>query len=260
MSVLPPAGHAGRLTLGHTMGPVVRHLSVCLLAIVTVALSACGSPPRVSSPSPTAPPTATPTLAPDTESLTLVSQGLGAYQAVVVPVAVIHNAATRTGVRGVVVHFVPTRGGRALTPLDSPAVTLYPGQTLAVTADCTDTCNNTGTVRDPDGLMVTIGAGTWAPLPGSALTATAVRSSCTSGCGGGHGQWDVAAVVGSPELSQGTRVDVFTWCTNAGGAIVGGSPPSVVLWPQSGGMLSLTLHAILSSPPSTCHVGASAPI
>lgn len=241
----------------------MHRLLVCVLALVTVALGACGSTP-VRTPTPTARPTAaptpTPTPGPDTESVAVVSKGLGVYQAVVVPVAVLHNNATRTGVSGVVVHFVPTRSGRALTPLDSPAVTLYPGETLAVTADCTDTCNNTGTVRDPDGLTVTIGAGTWAPLPGAALNATAVSTRCTSGCGGGHGQWDVSASVGSPEISQGTRVDLFTWCTNAGGAIVGGSPPSVVLWPQTGGTLSLSLHAILSAPPSVCRVGASAPI
>jgi hypothetical protein len=241
----------------------MRRLIVCMLAAVVVALGACGSvavPTPVPTPHPTARPTPTATSAPDIQRVSVVSKGIGVYQAVVVPVAVLHNAATRTGVSGLVVHFVPTRGGRALTPLDSPAVTLYPGETLAVTADCTDTCNNTGTAGDPDGLRVTVGAGTWAPLPGAALAAAAARFACTSGCGGGHGQWDVAITVGSPELSKGTRVDLFTWCTDAGGVVVGGNPPSVVLWPEAGGTLSLTLHAILTGPPRACHVAASAPI
>ncbi|HEY7926223.1 MAG TPA: hypothetical protein VIG86_02245 [Candidatus Dormibacteraeota bacterium] len=241
----------------------MRRPLACLLAAVATAVSACASAP-VTTPSPTAPPavrpTATPTPAPDTERVVVVSEGLGVYQAVVVPVAVLHNAATRTGVSGLVVHFLPTRGGVALTPLDSPAVTLYPGQTLAVTADCTDSCNNTGTSRDPDGLTVTVGPGTWAPLPGAALAAGAVSFACKSGCSGGHGQWDVATTIGSPELSQGSRVDLFTWCTNAAGAILGGNPPSVVVWPQTGGTLSHTLHAILSGPPAACRVGASASI
>lgn len=244
------------------MGPM-RRLIACLLAAMALALGACGSPTVATptpTPSPTPTPTPTPTPAPDTQRVDVVGKGIGVYQAVVVPVAVLHNAATRTGVRGLIVHFVPTRGGRALTPLDSPAVTLYPGETLAVTADCTDTCNNTGTTGDPDGLMVTVAAGTWAPLPGAALTAGAASFACKSGCGGGHGQWDVAITVGSPELSQGTTVDLFTWCTNAAGAVLGGNPPSVVQWPQSGGTLSLTLHAILSGPPRTCLVAASAPI
>jgi hypothetical protein len=241
----------------------MRSSLVCLLAAVAVALGGCGSTP-VTTPTPTAPstprPPPTPTPVPDTERVDVVSVGLGVYQAVVVPVAVLHNAAARTGVSGVVVHFVPTRGGAALTALASPAVTLYPGQTLAVTADCTDTCNNVGTAPDPDGVTFTIGAGTWAPLPGAAVTAAVVSFACKSGCRGGHGQWDVSASVGSPDLVQGTRVDLFAWCTNAAGAILGGNTPSVVVWPQSGGTLSLTLHAILRAPPAACHAGATAPI
>ena len=246
------------------MGPM-RRLLACLVVAMAVVLGACGSP-AVTTAAPTPPrtatpaPTPTPTPAPDTERVDVVSKGLGVYQAVVVPVAVLHNAATRTGVSGVVVHFVPTRAGRALTQLDSPAVTLYPGETLAVTADCTDSCNSAGTARDPDGLAVTVRAGTWAALPGGALTTGAVSFTCKSGCGGGHGQWDVVTTVGSPELSQGTRVDLFTWCTTAAGAILGGNPPSIVLWPQIGGTLSLTLHAILRAPPAACHAGATAPI
>lgn len=196
---------------------------------------------------------------PDTLRVDVVSNGIGVYQAVVVPVAVLHNAATRTTVTGVSVHFVPSRGGQPLQPLDSPAVTLHPGETLAVTADCTDGCNNTGTVRDPDGLATTVVGGTWTPARGTAITATGISFRCKSGCGRGHGQWDVAATIGNPDLLQGTRVDLFTWCTNTAGAIVGGNPPSVIQWPQPGGSLPLTLHAILSAPPAGCAVGASAP-
>lgn len=260
MSILPPAARPGPAGSRPYHG-AMRRLIGCLLAAVVV--SACGSPAvptPTPTPTPTAAPTPTPTPAPDIQRVDVVSKGIGVYQAVVVPVAVLHNAAARTGVSGLIVHFVPTRGGRALTPLDSPAVTLYPGETLAVTADCTDTCNSTGTAPDPDGLRVTVAAGTWTPLPGNALTAAAAGFACKSGCGGGHGQWDVGITIGSPELSQGTRVDLFTWCTDAGGVVLGGNPPSVVLWPQPGGTLSLTLHAILTGPPRTCHVAASAPI
>ena len=239
-----------------------------LLGALATAVVACGSAPTVTSrptptprrtPSPTPTPTPTPTV-PDNETVAVVSSGFGVYQAVVVPVAVLHNAAAHTGIGGVSVHFAPSRGGVALPGLDSPAVTLYPGETIAVTADCTDACNNTGTTRDPDGLKVSVVGGTWKSLPGSPLASSAVSFACKSGCGGGHGQWDVAATVGSPELSAGSPVDVFTWCTNAAGALVGANPPSVVQWPQAGGSLTLTLHAILSAPPAACNVGASAPI
>jgi hypothetical protein len=244
----------------------MRLVRLGLLAAAIVAVSGCGSPavvtpaPHTATPTPRPTPSPTATPGPDTEQVQVVSSGFGVYQAVVVPVAILHNAATRTGVRNVSVHFAPSRSGRPLQGLDSPAVTLYPGETLAVTADCTDGCNNTGTTADPDGLVVTVQGGTWASLPGSALTSTAASFTCVSGCGGGHGQWDVTATVGSPELAAGTPVDLFTWCTNSAGTLVGGNPPSVVQWPQAGGSLSLTLHAIVSSPPVGCSVGASAPI
>jgi hypothetical protein len=188
----------------------------------------------------------------------VVSTGLGAYQAVVVPVAVLHNAAIRTGVTGLVVHFVPTRAGRPLTPLDSPAVTLYPGQTLAVTATCTDSCNCTAACANPDAVTVTVGTGTWSPLPGSAITAGTATAACVSGCRGA-GQWDVTATVGNPQLAQGARVDLFAWCVNGAGAIIGGGQRQVI-WPQSGGSLALDLPTILSAPPGSCTVAASAPI
>lgn len=240
----------------------MRRLLVSLLGAASVA--GCG--PSGPTPAPTAPPTAsarptpTPTPPPDTQRVDVVSTGVGVYMAVVVPVAVLHNAATRTGVSGVIVHFVPTRGGRPTTPLDSPAVTLYPGETLAVSADCTDTCNCTAGCSNPDAVSVTVGAGTWAPLPGSPITAGGVNAACQSGCGGGHGQWDVTATIAGPGLAQGTRVDVTAWCVNGSGAIVGGSPPYVVgSWPQPGGSLAVDIPAILSAPPASCQVTASAP-
>ena len=240
----------------------MRRAPLCLTLAVGAALGACGSPPAAT-PSPTHPPTASPTppptpSPPDTLRVDVVSNGFGVYQAVVIPVAVLHNAATRTTVTGVVAHFAPSRGAQQLPALDSPAVTLHPGETLAVTADCTDGCNNTGTVRDPDGLVVTVVGGTWASVPGTPIVAGGVTFTCRSGCGGGHGQWDVSATVGNAKLAQGTRVDLFTWCTNAAGAVIGGNPPSVVQWPQAGGSLALTLHAIVSAPPAACLVGGSA--
>jgi hypothetical protein len=231
---------------------------------VAAALAACGSPPAASSTTPvptppsTARPTPTPTPPPDTLRVDVASNGFGVYQAVVIPVAVLHNVATRTTITGVVAHFVPSRGGRPLPALDSPAVTLHPGETLAVTADCTDGCNNTGTVSGPDALAVTVVGGSWAVVPGTPIVASGGTLTCRNGCGGGHGQWDVSATLGNAQLAQGTRVDLFTWCTNAAGAIVGGNPPSVVQWPQAGGTLTLTLHAIVSVTPAACLVGASA--
>jgi hypothetical protein len=178
--------------------------------------------------------------------------------AIVVPVAVIHNAASRTGVSGLIVHFVPTRGGRPVTPVNSPPVTLYPGETLAVTGNCTDTCNCTAGCSNPDGVTVTLDSGTWSTLPGSALTATAAPPTCVNGCRG-QGQWDVGATVSGPGLPQGIRVDLFASCVDGAGTIVGGGQRQV-MWPQPGGSLSVGVPTILRAPPTTCQVSASAPV
>jgi hypothetical protein len=229
----------------------VSRFLACLVA--AVAMSGCGSSPPVGPPpTPTPRPSAkpTPTLPPDVEHVDVLSTGVGSYQLITVPVAVVHNAATRTGVSGLIVHFIPSLRGRPLTPLDSVAVTLYPGETMPVTANCTDTCLNA------DGVTVTLGAGTWAPLPGSALAVGHASANCVSGCGG-HGQWDVTATIGGPELTLQTPVDMFAACFNAAGLIIGGGQ-RLVFWPQAGGSLTLDVPGILSGPPVTCQVGVSA--
>ena len=233
--------------------PYHARMARALTALLTcLLLAACGSP----APSPTAKPTATPTpratptpLPPDTERIDVVSSGVGAYQLVAVPVAVVHNAATRTAAVGVVVHLTPTRGGGPTTPLQTSPLTIYPGETLVVSANYTDTCN------DADGATVTVTPGTWSVLVGGPPTAKAPAYTCRGGCGG-HGFGDVTTTITAPDTVKGTRMDLFVACSDASGALIGGGQRQVS-WPQNGGSLDLDIPVIVSTAVASCQVGAS---
>jgi hypothetical protein len=183
------------------------------------------------------------------QHIDVLATGVGTWQLVAVPVAVIHNAATRSIATGVFVHLTPTRGGRPLTPLLTPAVTLSPGQTLVVAANCTDTCIGA------DGASATVTPGAWAVQPGAPLSATAGTVRCTVSCLG-HGQWDVPVTVGGPALVKNEQVDLFASCANAAGSIIGGGQRTL-LWPQAGGTLDLDVPVIVNTPPASCQVGAT---
>jgi hypothetical protein len=225
-------------------------LAVC----AAVVLGGCGSTatPTVrpsATPTPSPSPTASPP--PDVLRIDVTSTGVGTWQLIAVPVAIIHNAAGRTGVSGVVVHFTLTSRGHALTSLDSPAISLSPGESLVVTSyQCTDFPCYTA-----DGVTATISPGTWGALPGAQPTATTTGHTCTRGCTG-HGQWDVSISVAGPDLLRSEQVDLFASCSNAAGAIIGGGSRQL-LWPQAGGALTLDVPVIVSSPPASCQVGAT---
>ncbi len=225
---------------------------LCALAVLLVG--GCGSGAVTPSPTPARPsatPSPTPTPAPDVQRIDVVTTGVGTWQLVAVPVAVIHNAATRTGVSGVIVHFTLMRGTKALNALESPQLTLYPGQTLVVTSyQCTDyPCYTANSVA------VTVTPGTWAALPGAPLVAVGGAFTCTRSCSG-HGQWDVPIHVGAPTLLANEQVDIFASCSNAAGRIIGGGSREL-LWPQAGGTLDLTIPVIVNAAPTTCQVGAT---
>jgi hypothetical protein len=185
------------------------------------------------------------------QRIDVTATGVGTWQLVAVPVAVLHNVAAHTGVSGVVVHFTLTRAGKAISSLDSPAVTLYPDETLVVTSyQCTDYPCYTA-----DGVAVTVAPGTWGALPGAAPATTTAPFTCTRGCGG-HGQWDVPISVGGAVLLQHEQVDLFASCKNAAGTIIGGGSRQL-LWPQAGGSLNLEVPVIVNSPPASCQVGAT---
>ena len=227
-----------------------------LWGCTALLLAACGSTPAPPTSTPTAQPTParpspTPSPAPDVQRIDVTATGVGTWQLVAVPVAILHNVATHTGVSGVIVHFTLTRGGKAINSLDSPAITLYPGETLVVTSyQCTDYPCYTA-----DGVSVAVTPGTWGALPGTAPTAATAAFTCTRSCGG-HGQWDVPITVGGSVLLQNERVDIFASCSNAAGMIIGGGSRQL-LWPQAGGSLNLDVPVIVNSSPASCQVGAT---
>lgn len=241
------------MAAGHTIGA----MRPVLLSLPLLLLAGCGGPPPPtttappsSHPSASASPSAQASAAPDVDRIDVVSSGVGSYQLVAVPVAVLHNAAVRTAATAVIVHFIPTRGGQPLTPLASSAVIVYPGQSLVVTANCTDTCNNA------DGATVSVAVGAWTAIPGGPITTSGPVYACGGGCGG-HGYGDVTATVQGTNLAQGMRVDLFAGCMDGSGRIVGGGERQLT-WPQPGGSLSLDVPVILSAQPSSCQVAASA--
>ena len=226
-----------------------------LCGVAALLLGGCGSgsgttstataTARATAPAPT------PTPAPDVQRIDVLSTGVGTWELIAVPAAVIHNAASHTGVSGVVVHFTLTKGGKPLNALESPQLTLYPGQTLVVTSyQCTDYPCYTA-----DSVAVTVTSGTWTALPGAPLTATGGAFTCTKSCTG-HGQWDVPITVGSPNLLANEQVAIFASCANAAGTIIGGGSRQL-LWPQVGGSLNLDVPVIVNGPPASCQVGAT---
>ena len=226
---------------------------LCLAGIAALILAACSSTPTPTpapSQTPTPAPTPSPTpLPPDTLSVGLLGLGIGTFDLAAIPVASLKNEAKFHGALGVKVHFVTHRNGRTLGSLDSVAVNLGPGETLAVTGDCTDACNGaTERRRDRDRRLV--GDGHRADLRDS-LGRLQLRAMPA-----GHGYGNVVATLTpSASLSSGAAVVGFAVCENKAGAILGGGSEQFV-W-QSGSTLSANVPVVLNAAPSSCALGAS---
>lgn len=218
--------------------------TVCLVLL----LAACGGGTAAGTSASARPAPPTPSPRPDQLRLDTVEVGLGTYQLVTVPVAVVHNAAAEHDARTVVAHFATSRGGRPLGTLESVAVTVHPGQSFALVAHCTDGCNNA------DAVTATVTVGSWAAATSAALTVGPSTYACVLGCTG-HGQGDATATLTAPSLGRGTRVVLTAVCRSAG-AIVGGGVRQL-LWPQPSGSATLDVPVIVSRPPDSCEVDAT---
>jgi hypothetical protein len=177
-----------------------------------------------------------------------MSVGVGTYDLVAIPVAVVHNGASRHGAAQVVVHFATqSASGRPLGKVTAVPVDLGPGETLPVAADCTDAC--TGAAH----ASATVTVGIWVSTAGPTVTASPARYLC-HGCGAGHAHGDVTATL-SAALSGGAAVTAFAVCTSKRGAILGGGSAALV-WPGGAGV-AVDVPVIVNSPPAGCAVGAS---
>ena len=218
-------------------------------------LSACSNPStptpassRSSSPAVTATPSATP-LPPDTMTVSVVSVGVGTFDLAAIPVATLRNNARFHGAASVMVHFVTHRSGRTLGSLDSVPINLAPGQTLAVTADCTDACDGA------TGVTATVTVASWPTGIGPVFTTIPASYSCGP-CHAGHGYGDAhGTLMPSATIGAGSPVVGFAVCRSAAGAILGGGSEQFV-WPGGAG-LAVVVPVVVDARPATCSLGAS---
>jgi hypothetical protein len=225
-----------------------------LLAGVTLLLLTGCSSAAPTTPDPTHTATAAPTPSPtaplpDTLAVGMLGIGVGTFDLAAIPVARLKNEARFHGAVSVIVHFVTHRAGRTLGSLDSVAVDLGPGETLSVTADCTDACNGATSVA------ATVQVGSWRTSIGPIFTTAPAAYACHP-CRAGHGYGEVkATLTPSTAVSAGVAVVGFAVCQNKAGVILGGGSEQFV-W-QAGSSLSADIPVVLNAAPASCAVGAS---
>lgn len=222
-----------------------------LAAAGALMLGAC-SGTAAATPTPTHPPAPTPSptpLPPDTLTVSTLADGIGTFDLAAFPVANLKNNASHHGAAMVVAHFVTHKSGKTLGSLESIAVNLGPGETLAVSADCTDACDGATSVS------VSVTVGSWPADVGPVFTTAAAAYSC-SPCRTGHGFGNVKGTLKpSATLVTGSAVVAFAVCHNAGGVILGGGTREVV-W-QGGTTFAVDVPVVLNAAPSSCALGAS---
>ena len=227
-----------------------------LLWMATAAallLAACATTPTTTptpTPTPATSPTASPTpLPPDTMTVTALADGVGTFDLAAFPVANLKNNATYHGAAMVVAHFVTHKSGKTLGSLESVPVNLGPGETLAVSADCTDACDGATSVT------VTVSVGSWPTDVGAVFPTAAAAFSC-SPCRAGHGFGDVKGTLKpSASLASGSPVVAFAVCHNAAGVILGGGTEEVI-WP-SAASFAVDVPVVINAAPASCGLGAS---
>jgi hypothetical protein len=232
----------------------LRSPTLWLAAVAIGLVSACsGTPSPTATPPPTAAPTPSPSpteLPPDSLSVGVLAVGIGTFDLAAIPVARLKNEATYHGAASVIVHFVTHRAGRTLGSLDSEAaVNLGPGETLAVTGDCTDACNGATSVD------ATVTVGSWPTSIGSIFVTAPATYSCGP-CHSSHGYGNVkTTLTPSGPVSVGVAVVSYAICESRAGVILGGGYEEFV-W-QAGSSLSADVPVVLNAAPSSCVVGAS---
>jgi len=180
----------------------------------------------------------------------VLAVGIGTFDLATIPVARLKNEAMYHGAASVTVHFVTHRGGRTLGSLESvAAVNLAPGETLAVTGDCTDACNGATSV------VATVTVGSWPTETGPIFKTASAAYTCGP-CHSSHGYGNVkGTLTPSAPLSAGVAVVSYAVCVNGAGAILGGGYEEFV-W-QSGSSLSADVPVVLNASPASCAIGAS---
>ncbi len=232
---------------------VLRHLPVALVAL---AMTACaGTIPHSSatptpshSPTPSTVATAAPSSAPDTEQVTVTASGVGAYDLQAYPVAVLRNQASAHVATGVVVSFAVQFPGGTYS-LTAEPVSLAAGETLAVTALCTDSCARATSTT----VSVTVGG--WETGDRAVMTATSATYACGSPCAGTTGYEGDASATLSGQVPSGTVLSLSAACEDSAGAIVGGGLMETV-W-LGGASAASSVPVLVSATPASCQVYAT---
>jgi len=197
------------------------------------------------SPTPPASMTASPTPAPDTDQVTIVASGFGAYDLQVYPIAVLHNLASAHTASEVTVSFTVDLPSGSYE-LSAEPVSLAPGETLGVTVLCTDSCEGAA------GVEAAAKVGSWVAGGRGVITAGTAAWTCGSPCAGSRGyQGDVTGTL-SGDVPPGMLVGFSAVCVNSGGDIVGGGLlPSV--WPDATAAPA-SVPALVTTQPASCQL------
>jgi hypothetical protein len=198
-----------------------------MATLLSLALAACGgtaanspgtarpSPTATPSPTTSAPGTPSASAAPDDEQVEVVASGFGAYDLQVYPVVVLQNLATAHTATAVVVSFTVRFSGGSYA-LSAEPVSIAPGETLADTVLCTDSCVGA------TGSSATVTVGGWTAGDHPVISGSSGSFACGSPCPGNPGyQGNVTGTL-SGQVPSGTLLDVSAVCMDSGGAIVGG--------------------------------------
>jgi hypothetical protein len=223
------------------------------LAVAVGLLCACGStasPTPSATPSPTPPPATaapTPPPGPETQRVDVVATGVGVYELTTIPVAVVHNLATRSAATSVQVRFaVLNSAGKPIGGADANIPFIAPGQTTGIAARIE---------QSGSGLRATatvLGAQWIAANPTPPLTVDGTGYTCGT-CRPGPGYGTAA---GTLHAAVGVTVSsvTLTAVCYAGDAITGGdtSPETVTALPKP-----VQEPVIISAVPTRCDMYAS---
>jgi len=177
--------------------------------------------------------------------VTIVSFGFGAYDLQVYPIAVLHNLASAHTASQVIVSFT-VKLSSGTHQLSAEPVSLAPGETLGVTALCTDSCDGA------TGVQAAATVGSWVAGGRSVITGGAASWSCGSPCPGSRGyQGDVTGSL-SGKVPAGMLVGYTSVCVNSGGAIVGGGLLPAV-WPDASSA-SASVPTLVTTQPASCQL------
>jgi hypothetical protein len=177
-----------------------------------------------------------------------VTSGFGAYDLEVYPVSVLHSLATAHTAIGVVVRFTVQLPGGS-NALSSEPVSLAPGETLAVTVQCTDSCDGA------TGVDAAVTVGGWVTGAYTVISGTSAPYTCGSPCSGNPGYEGSVSGTLSGQVPSGRLVTVTAVCQNGSSTIVGGGSTSM-LW-VGGASANATVPVLVTTPPASCQLYAT---